>query len=814
MTIETKIAANGAVNCYLDGKKIKEADAVRIARDNDLPYYMAHALSYTDRTADASFISPISAWKWLRRLARKSINYHDGSISIERCDANGTTEIYLDAEKVEKIKDAELKTYIDAFYVKQSLEMAYQAALRFVNYYVTEEALTEEQAQQIFVAVHADKIDNKTVRAMVKNFREANGIVEVEPEITPEQDIANSFEKASNRINGYIKVYKLHNVQAEKLFIFATLNSDNEKAFYDLLHSYEAANEADRASLDCRTTVEAQDAAIDAEIELASVNTKSTTEESAPVDDFGAKLTELQANVDAAQADYDVAIANLDAKKAELRELQVVVGAAEDAKKVARNNLDNERKALSRFMDYKVKELTNTLILADKFLMHDYTIRLYDQDGARITGSCDQLYFHTMFLKFDINMPRHVATYDTPAQVTAAINQLKDAIERGDKEFKFPTIDELDTQNAMGVFKKIYRFGRLRHVVASNGQHMWHSYGRRISAMERDSILKEYGITVDAFLAAEKQFQIEEDARLDAALKAHDQARFLWDKIQRESKPLDDDNVANLLPKVDELNDVQVDEPIIIAKFEAGKDYLLHAHTATRRPLIRKFKVLNHGKVYLTIAEYNRFGTLSSAERCKITNNGKSEYVIVFNIDNGLYYELYAKDVANEPPAPYKPQCSWNNPHNYGDPGNLNFDPNDRLRAYQDTVDDKLIRAMRDTLLRVQAACKSHDINAALYELKLFAICRDAHKVESEKEFTPTPKRDRQSNDAASYEEIEAKAVKYDDAVKDLEEQIATVEDECAFIDRGLRLIQKRDKLATHRDRLYLTIEKLEAQAI
>lgn len=552
---------------------------------------------------------------------------------------------------------------------------------------------------------------------------------------------------------------------------------------------------------------------------------ETTAEKSAPVDDFEAKIAELKSNVDAAQADYD-------AKSAERQRLQAAVEDAKIEENILYENLRVATSEFDRFGDAKARELRENLITGEILATRDLII--YNQTGSVYLPALKNLGVWFINGKFEFhcdkeasNIIYHFATYDTPAQVKRVINRLKFAIECGDKEFQFPTIDELKNST--------------------------HGKGTR-----------------------KRRCYLEHLERL---------ATHLWDKIQRESKPLDDDNVANLLPKVDELNDVQVDEPIIIAKFEAGKDYLLHAHTATRRPLIRKFKVLNHGKVYLTIAEYNRFGTLSSAERCKITNNGKSEYVIVFNIDNGLYYELYAKDVANEPPAPYKPQCSWNNPHNYGepgnlnfdpndrlrayrnsidelnnptseppapykplcswnnphnygDPGNLNFDPNDRLRAYQDTVDDKLIRAMRDTLLRVQAACKSHDINAALYELKLFAICRDAHKVESEKEFTPTPKRDRQSNDAASYEEIEAKAVKYDDAVKDLEEQIATVEDECAFnqvcydepddsrerihfdaelkklIDRGLRLIKKRDKLATHRDRLYLTIEKLDAQAI
>lgn len=41
-------------------------------------------------------------------------------------------------------------------------------------------------------------------------------------------------------------------------------------------------------------------------------------------------------------------------------------------------------------------------------------------------------------------MYKHFATYDTPAQVTAVIARLKDAIVDGAPEFKFPTIGELN----------------------------------------------------------------------------------------------------------------------------------------------------------------------------------------------------------------------------------------------------------------------------------------------------------------------------------------------------------------------------------
>lgn len=41
-------------------------------------------------------------------------------------------------------------------------------------------------------------------------------------------------------------------------------------------------------------------------------------------------------------------------------------------------------------------------------------------------------------------MYKHFAAYDTPAQVTAVIARLKDAIANGAPEFKFPTVGELN----------------------------------------------------------------------------------------------------------------------------------------------------------------------------------------------------------------------------------------------------------------------------------------------------------------------------------------------------------------------------------
>ena len=467
---------------------------------------------------------------------------------------------------------------------------------------------------------------------------------------------------------------------------------------------------------------------------------ESATEKSAPVDDFEAKLAELQANVDAAKADYE-------AKNAELDRLQAAVENAKAEESIAWSKYFRLKDALSEFVRAKAKELCDTLI--DDTILKAGKFQCTTDSGSLVEEFCSQIAITFFNGKFRIaGWQNKLAHYDTPAQVTAAINQLKAAIIRGDKEFKFPTIEQFKLQHAKNVFKDLYRYRELYHIISSNGQHMWYSFFKRISSKARDSILKEYGITVDEFLAAEKIVEAEWEVEYEAKAEIHDQAKFLWDKIQRESKPLDDDNVADLLPSVDVLNDVQIDEP----------------------------------------------------------------------------------------PAPYKPQCTWEDPHDYGEPGTLNFDPNDRLRAYQNSVDDRLIRAMRHNLLKVQAACKSHDINAALNELKLFAICRDAHKLE--KEFTPTPKRDRQKPDTVDYEQIEAKAIKYDDTVKDLDKQIETVEDECAFnqvcydepddsrervhfdaelkklIDKGLKLIKKRDTLKIHRDRLYLTIEKLDAQAI
>lgn len=93
--------------------------------------------------------------------------------------------------------------------------------------------------------------------------------------------------------------------------------------------------------------------------------------------------------------------------------------------------------------------------------------------------------------------------------------------------------------------------GTFTHRVTKTGRHIFGGAYGFLSTDEVNERLGHYGLTVEEFLAAEYMWEVASDARMSARL-------FTWNlkaKIRRESKPLDED-VFNLIPTVDELNDV------------------------------------------------------------------------------------------------------------------------------------------------------------------------------------------------------------------------------------------------------------------
>lgn len=147
----------------------------------------------------------------------------------------------------------------------------------------------------------------------------------------------------------------------------------------------------------------------------------------------------------------------------------------------------------------------------------------------------------------------------------------------------------------------------------------------------------------------------------------------------------------------------------------------------------------------------------------------------------------------------------------------------DELKTPPPTVDDKLGRAMETALLKCQEQCRNGNINAALAELKTFAICRDAARELNtlpEPDFTPLPKRiTAYHDDSAIIPKVEETAMVRSLLIDDLNKKITDIEDDISFnqlcfdetddastldaelktlVTNGMRLIKQRDKLLAH----------------
>lgn len=137
-----------------------------------------------------------------------------------------------------------------------------------------------------------------------------------------------------------------------------------------------------------------------------------------PVDDYGAKLTELQSKRDVAQA---------------------ALLKAQEEHEAAENTLQ-------KFLSDTAGDLATKL----QSLELDYSIKLVTKNGYSWTVTDFSNIYVDAFdggkmFAFTDRRSRKYARYDTPAQVDKVIDMLRAAIERGDKEFKFPTVDELTT---------------------------------------------------------------------------------------------------------------------------------------------------------------------------------------------------------------------------------------------------------------------------------------------------------------------------------------------------------------------------------
>lgn len=158
-----------------------------------------------------------------------------------------------------------------------------------------------------------------------------------------------------------------------------------------------------------------------------------------PEDDFAAKLAALKEQHIRAKCAAEEARVKRDLAESAYNK-------ARDVHHKARLAELNAEDAIDDFLDETAAQLDNQLLGADIF---DADIQIITQAGTRLDNVGNILgglkILATSGEQFAaIANGRRLAIYDTPEQISTAINRLRDSIERGDPEFKFPTVDELE----------------------------------------------------------------------------------------------------------------------------------------------------------------------------------------------------------------------------------------------------------------------------------------------------------------------------------------------------------------------------------
>lgn len=161
-------------------------------------------------------------------------------------------------------------------------------------------------------------------------------------------------------------------------------------------------------------------------------------------DDFAAKLAALKAK----QAD---AKAKLDEKTAAREQAQKAVEDALDAEDMAYAEWRAADGEFKRLLNGKAKELTDTL-----WELPLAKIKIKSTIGKEFTCSCDWA-VSTMNNNYQIcDGWDFCGEYDTPEQVIDVITALSNAIKRGETQFCFPTVEELNTPPTVPAIDKAH----------------------------------------------------------------------------------------------------------------------------------------------------------------------------------------------------------------------------------------------------------------------------------------------------------------------------------------------------------------------
>ena len=165
-------------------------------------------------------------------------------------------------------------------------------------------------------------------------------------------------------------------------------------------------------------------------------------------DDFNAQIAALKAEHNHAQK-------LCDEKREALRKAQEEYNRAVAYEQQTEQNLN-------KFGDAKARELRNELVTNDITDCPELTLNT--QDNCTYDDKLKTFGIFFINGKFVLTVDkeaslitRHLAIYDTPAQVQKVIGELKAAIKRGDSEFYFPTFDEPTPDEMLNMIEDLDR---------------------------------------------------------------------------------------------------------------------------------------------------------------------------------------------------------------------------------------------------------------------------------------------------------------------------------------------------------------------
>ena len=176
---------------------------------------------------------------------------------------------------------------------------------------------------------------------------------------------------------------------------------------------------------------------VDPTLDTAAPEAKTTAPKIDEADDFTSRMAKLTADLKEAN---DACTEACKLREMKRKEYNDACEAVEDADILVRK----KRAAIAEFGQTCAKDLSKKLI--DNTLIFSPTMKITNQDG----GTCETDFEQIVIFFHDTNLTFYVSTdwiflgeYDTPAQVEAVILELKAAIKRSDKEFTFPTVENL-----------------------------------------------------------------------------------------------------------------------------------------------------------------------------------------------------------------------------------------------------------------------------------------------------------------------------------------------------------------------------------